>query len=540
MEDVLVIGAGPTGLTSACELARHGIRARIVDKAAAPSEKSKAFAVHARTLELFENIGIVQPVLDRGQPSTGIAFYDTGELLLRVQVGDKIASKYPFIQIIPQSATEAVLLEHLQSFDIAVEREVELQALSQDADHVTATLRHKDGRTEEVMCRYLIGNDGAHSVVRKQLGLAFEGSAYPNQWLLADIELDWGLPYEELSVFFHATGSTAFFPLEGKRGRLMFEVPNAPIDVPQPEPTIADVERLCTQREIPFKAVTLPTWLAWFRLHHRIVDRYGVGRVFVGGDAAHIHSPIGGQGMNMGIQDAYNLAWKLALVLHGKARPQLLDSYGVERLRTDRGIVGLTHRATSVATIHNPVFNAIRRQVLKVGARFEGLQERIAGTMAQIEVHYRDSPIVRDVWPRLSSGSDLRAGERVPDFPLGDTCLYDLLTGAEHELLMFHGEKTSPEGLATLCRIAHDVADRYGPLIELHSIKPDGAPEGGPDVASKHVDPDLAMHRAFGASVASVVLVRPDGYIAFRNQPADPDALASYLTTIFAEPAAGA
>ena len=320
----------------------------------------------------------------------------------------------------------------------------------------------------------------------------------------------------------------------------MFEVPDAPIDDAQPEPTLDDVVRLCEARKIPIRGVSNPTWLAWFRLHHRMVDRYSSGRVFLGGDAAHIHSPVGGQGMNMGIQDAYNLAWKLALVVRGAADPELLRSYHEERHRVDGRIVDLTHVATTAATIHNPVFHVIRRSVLQLASRLDAVQRRMAATISQVELHYRDSSIVRDDskrprTPRLpGKAGDLRAGERVPDFSFDDgACLYELLTGSEHELVVLAGVAPTPDDLAVLGEV-FDVAARYGELIEPHLIVgPDVPTKGRPAVASTHVDPGLAMHCAFGAAAPTIVLVRPDGYVGFRNQPANAGALAEYLGTIF-------
>jgi 2-polyprenyl-6-methoxyphenol hydroxylase-like FAD-dependent oxidoreductase len=543
--DVLVVGAGPTGLTMACELARHGVKPQIIDKATAPSDKSKAFAVHARTLELFENMGMVEQILAKGQPAGGVAFYDEGEKLVSIDIAGAISSKYPFIQIIAQSDTEEVLLEHLDQYELKVQRGVELLGFSGDGEHVVARLRDEGGSERELRCRYLIGNDGAHSRVRKELGLPFEGAPYPSQWLLADIELDWDLPYDELSVFFHRSGTTAFFPLYGRRGRLMFESPDAPLDEVQPEPTTELVRQKCEERKIPYRAIENPTWLAWFRLHHRIVSSYQVGSVFLGGDAAHIHSPVGGQGMNMGIQDAYNLAWKLALVLHGKAVPSLLDSYQVERHRIDSEIVEFTDVATKAATIHNPVFSAIRNTAIRIVSKFSAIQARMLSTMAQVELHYRDSPIVAEDWSRPTVSGftpakhELAAGERVPDFELlsvddGRTeCLYDLLTGSEHELIMFCGVAPTDAELSVLHTAVSELGPEFGDLLELHLVRGPGEIDDLPPVASTHVDPGLRMHAAFGAASTSFVLVRPDGYVAYRNQPADLGKLRTYMRSVF-------
>jgi len=543
--EVLIVGAGPTGLTMACELLRHGITPRIIDKAMAPTDKSKAFAIHPRTLELLENMGIVDAFLKEGNECNAFDMYERGKPLVNARF-DSIESKYPFALMIPQSLSEKILHEHLKSYGIEVERELELNKIKQTDDNVTATLKTKYNSFETVECQYLLGCDGAHSTTRHKLNLDFKGAPYPNYWLLADCDLDWKYPMFNLSIFIHPTGLTTYFPYKSDRGRLMFELENAPIEEEMALPIMDDVIKLMEEREIEYNDISNPHWLAYFKLHHRIVDRYREGRVFVGGDAAHIHSPMGGQGMNTGMQDAYNLAWKMALVLKGKSPETLLDSYNTERHKIGEEVVTLTDTATKMATIHNPVLSVIRNKMMGVLLNINPVQHKITSILTQLEFHYKDSPIVDERWFEskevegyVPHGHDLKAGERFKDYSLknvadnSSTQLYDLLTGSEHELLIFTGAELEDMEIEELSKVVESVIE-YGSLIEKHLIiGSETAPPGLPQVPSTWVDVDHVMHKDFGAAKACLYLIRPDGYIAFRNQPASASDLKEYLVTIF-------
>jgi len=256
--DVLVVGAGPTGLTMACELARHGITPRIIDKRAQPSQRSKAFGVHPRTLELFDNIGIVDTVMAQGNPCPSMSIYNKGKPLAQMDMTEHVPSQYPFFLIIAQSDTERILIDHLHSFGIEVERETELLDFEQDGDGVTATLVRPDGSRETARSQYLIGNDGAHSTVRKRLGLSFDGAPYPTQWLLADLAIDWEYPQTQLGVFLHPKGTTAYFPLYEDRARLVFEVPDTNLEDDLGTPTLDDVREKLEERGLAFDDVRDP------------------------------------------------------------------------------------------------------------------------------------------------------------------------------------------------------------------------------------------------------------------------------------------
>ncbi len=543
--EVLVVGAGPTGLTMACELARHGIMPRIIDKAPAPSDKSKAFGIHARTLELFESMGIADTVLGQGNICNGFDMYNHGKPLASV-LFDGLPSKYPYFLILAQSDTEKVLNSHMESYGIRVEREKELVGIEQKRDFIRARIRLKDGSEELIDCSYIAGCDGAHSAARHILNLEFKGAPYPNYWLLADCDLDWRYPLHHLSVFIHPSGVTAYFPLYSDRGRLMFELPDATIDMEMAEPTIEDVRRLMSEREIDYRSVGNPNWLAYFKLHHRMVDKYGEGRVFLCGDAAHIHSPIGGQGMNTGIQDSYNLAWKLALVLKGESPDSLLDSYNTERHRVGEGVVGLTDMATKMIGLHNPVLAAVRNKLIGTLSKLDPVQEKLLTTLSQIEINYRESPIVLERWYQPDSiegfhgyRRDLEAGERVKDYALlsldgsGGAQLYDLLKEVRHKLLLFTGARPEDMEFDELRKIYRSIKAEYGDMIAVHTIAGTNAlPPDFIKTNSLWMDKDLVMHRDFGAAKSSLYLIRPDGYIGFRNQPASLSDLLEYLPVI--------
>ena len=542
---VLIVGAGPTGLTLACELQRHGVPFRIIDKSAAPSEHSKAFAVHARTMELFDGLGVIDTLLKRGSPSHGLSLYADGKHVTTLNLEGKIQSKYPFIQIIAQSDTERVLIEHLEANGASVERNTELvQFTDNREDSVAVQIQSADGEYETFEVSYLVGCDGAHSTVRKGLGLNYEGAPYPNQWLLADATFDWDYPQNEMAIFSHTAGVTAFFPLDRGRGRLMFQLPETTVDEDLGEATLDDVLEHLQARSIAYRQVTDPNWISYFRLHHRMVDRYRVGRVFVAGDAAHIHSPVGGQGMNIGIQDAFNLGWKLAGVCKGRAFESILDSYEAERRKVDEGVVNFTHVAMTAAGMTNPVYLAVRNAVMKQVTKLNAVTQRVLTTVSQVEHHYRKSPIVAQSWPTpIGTRSDVHPGERVPDFPLEKAFnrrvsdLYELFTGAEHELLVLAGKGGLNDKVAyELGRALTVVQIRYRDLIEPHLIAVDRIPEGLPECESSWLDPDGALHDALGATVPTLYLIRPDGYVAYRCQPASEESLTAYLEGLFIGP----
>ncbi|MFD0608210.1 FAD-dependent monooxygenase [Streptomyces aureus] len=363
--DVLVVGAGPVGLTAAAELRRHGVDCRIVDRLAVPNPYAKAIGVLPRTLEVWDAMGLVRRALDEAVPHLGQLVYIDGKPRPRVELTLPPEIPYPFATL-PQYETERLLTEHLAGFGTEVERSTELRSLEMRPHEVEAVLAHADGRIERLHARYVVGCDGAHSLVRKAAGLTFEGDALPEQYMIGDVEVDWELPagYSMRSVNLDANGEVddmlVCIPMPGvRRYWLSMLRPRAQAEGEDgsstPDGTVLglgdgqglDLGQIQAVLDRLSPEVTTASTLRWsstFRTSHRLVDRYRNGRLFVAGDAAHIQPPIGGQGLNTGVQDAHNLAWKLALTVRGLATDDVLESYHSERHPVAQEVVDRTVR----------------------------------------------------------------------------------------------------------------------------------------------------------------------------------------------------
>jgi 2-polyprenyl-6-methoxyphenol hydroxylase-like FAD-dependent oxidoreductase len=587
--DALVVGAGPVGLTMAAELERHGLSCRIVDMNEGPSLWSKAQVIHARTLEVLDDAGLVAPILQRGRPITGVSFFSpTMERVGGFPIGD-IDSHYPYLMSLSQRETEIALAEGLVSRGVRIERKTRLESFVQDESGVTATIARDDGETEEVRAAHLIGCDGSHSAVRKGLGLPFEGSTYPVRIIQADVRIDLPVPLaDEFGIFLGPKGMLALFPLPGDRRfrMLTFLEPSEP-DYALPV-ELSSFMHVMAERGPAGAVVSDPAWMIDFRIHCRLAPRYRQGRVFLTGDAAHIHSPAGGQGMNMGIQDAYNLAWKLGLAQRGKAKEILLDSYEAER----RPVAETTLRATDAATkglqamlgLKSAVAVELRNHILGVVTSLGFVRTRATRTVSMLEVGYPKSPIVAQDQPplwsvRLVGGQEERPslgdwmhfgdgpapGLRTPDVPFGPGAprstrrpfapsgeprstrnpqgggggpdrLHDVLRGTHHTLLLFDGPQQTGGGYERFARITETARTRAGDLIRTFVVVPGGErPEGLALEASVLFDPEGELHRRFGARSECLYLVRPDGYVGYRCQPADEHRFAAYLERIFTD-----
>lgn len=412
MLDVLVVGAGPVGLTLAAELARYGLSVRIVDKAAHPTTTSKALAIWSRSLELFDRMGCTEAFLAAGIHGHGASIRSGGQILGHARL-DVIPSDYNFALMIPQRDTERLMAAHLAQFGVSVERVVELASFEDQGDHVRATLQHEDGTAETVGCQWLVGCDGAHSTVRHALDVPFAGAPEPNDWVLADVMLTGpsAPPADEVSLYLHRDGLVVIFPMPGPRFRVVATLGPADPAHPQPEPNLDGIQALIDGRTGGGFTAEDPQWLANFRVHERKVADYRQGRVFLAGDAAHIHSPAGGQGMNTGMQDAINLAWKLAMVRHGAADPDLLLSYSPERSAVGEMVLRNAGRMTEMATLANPAAQGVRNLVLRFALGLAPIRDRMALQMSEIEIAYVTSPLSRG----LHAGAHgLVAGARLP------------------------------------------------------------------------------------------------------------------------------
>ena len=516
--DVLIVGAGPTGLMLALELAAQGTRCRIIDKEPVRSDRSRALVVHARSLELLARHDLADTLVEQGRRAVGASIIVNRRPAVDFELGDigLEDTPYPFALFVSQAETERFLEAALGGRGVTVERPAVAERLAQDDTGVTTWLSVGGAPAAPLRSRYVVGCDGAHSMVRKAAGLRYPGAAYPQDFILADVQIDWSLPKDRLH-FFLARSLLVTFPLHGDVIRIIASRPEARGD--EAEPTLADFQALLDKLSPVPARVHSPTWLSRFRLHHRGVDTYRAGRLFVAGDAAHIHSPAGGQGMNTGLQDAVNLGWKLAAVLRADAPEELLDTYQRERHPVGEMLLNRTDRLFRLAAVSHPLWCSVRNAVMPNFVRWNlASQKRRARAfrfVSQIGIRYRKSPCVAQA---PGHSGPLRAGDRAPDGPLmrgGDPShLHALLTGPSHHLLLFSGRGDLGLPSVALAERTAAFVERYGNWTGVHVIV-DGATPRSDSPAAAHRDPDGVLHSRYGADAPTMVLVRPDSYVGY-------------------------
>jgi 2-polyprenyl-6-methoxyphenol hydroxylase-like FAD-dependent oxidoreductase len=391
---VLIVGAGPVGLTLACELTRYRVPVRIVDKTSHRTDKSKAIVLWSRTLELLDRGDRgSSPFVEAGFKVDGVNIVAADGAVVGHVKMNSAPSPYPYALMLPQSDTERLLEERLQRLGVSVERSTEATALAIGAEGVEATLRRADSREETVHADWLAGCDGAHSIVRHTLAAPFSGETMNSDWILADVHMKgYPFPDTEVAVYWAREGVLPIFPISPGRYRIIANIPPSGEDHP-PDPTVEEVQAI-VQRRGP-KGVSLfdPIWLSGFRINSRKVVNYRSGRVFLTGDAAHVHSPAGGEGMNTGMQDAFNLAWKLALAIHGTCGEALLDTYSPERSRVGDEVLKNTARLTAIGTLRNPVAEELRNIVGRFALGLAPVQHALVDNMSQVSVGYPESPM---------------------------------------------------------------------------------------------------------------------------------------------------
>src|SRR5271168_3707915 len=406
--DVLVVGAGPVGLVAGCELARRGIRVRVIDTLAQPTEQSRAIAVHARSLDMFDRMGIVDELVSTGIKATAMQMYTGHRKLFRVPFGD-VDSAFPFTLTTAQTETERVLGDHLHSLGVTVERGVELVALSQDDHGVHLTLQHEDGSTERVGTSWVIGADGGRSKVRKLVGTKLAGSFVGERFLLGDVDAEHQLDLDSMHTFFAPDGPVVVLPMTDGRMRFLAEVRDVPGTPMNLNPSQEELQAVIDKR-IGGIRLLRSHWLTSFEIHHARVPAYRWGRVFLAGDAAHIHSPAGGQGMNTGMQDAFNLAWKLAAVIEGDAGETLLDSYEAERVPVADQVIKFTNLLTKAGTLSG-VPRRIRDVLVRTASHVPAARRTLANNAEEVNIGYSASPIAVGRRPKHAK---ISAGEHLP------------------------------------------------------------------------------------------------------------------------------
>jgi 2-polyprenyl-6-methoxyphenol hydroxylase-like FAD-dependent oxidoreductase len=557
-QKVLIVGAGPTGLTAACELARRGIDIKVIDKAASPCDQSRALAVHARTLELLDDMGIAGDMIADGLPVSEFDIYDVDKRLAKLDL-TQLDSQFQFLLVLPQSKTEGHLREYLSRLGGSVQQSTELLDIQAASNCVMAKLKHEDGTEAEERFDWLIGCDGAHSAVRHALNLPFEGGKYNEKFVLADVQLDSERDAADCSPMAAYTGKrniVAIFQINEKLFRVIGILPPNTVLANPEAPSLEEMQQLVNLYR-PDLRIHSPVWLASFNVSYRRVNQYRVGRVFLAGDSAHIHSPAGGQGMNTGMQDAVNLAWKLALTIDEGAHEKLLDSYEAERLPVAKAVLAGTNFLTRANVLRSPVSQQIRRHLAPVLVAQKPIQHKIVDFFGELSIAYRSSPIVfqhqRNLLAVASGGkqppdkpgmrewfefgSGPAAGERAPDAQAVDARtqrpirLFEAFKGTKHCLLLLIGQRSPNVVLQQLAPLAHAVEQKFGRLVHSVIVNIDREP---PELLAKleaHVlfDREFAIHKRYGAGAACVYLIRPDGYVGYRGQPPELSDLEFYF-----------
>ncbi|PQV53965.1 FAD-dependent monooxygenase [Paraburkholderia sp. BL21I4N1] len=514
---VLIVGAGPTGLTLALTLRHYGIAVRVIDRLEQPADLSKALAVWPASLELLSSLGVEAAFDEAAVAMSAVTFGDGARRLARVSMKDGIDSAHPEPLLLPQSRTEAILTARFVEMGGVIERGVELTGLSETADTVTATLKQADGRIEEAAASWLVGADGARSAVRHALDIAFEGDTEPDTYLLGDVRIAGAeLDQHSIHIWWHDGGTVALFPFAHDVWRVISRrVGHDAASRGDEPPTLDELQQKVTRHGPPNATLSEPGWLSTFRINERLAARYREGRVFLAGDAAHIHSPAGGQGMNTGIQDAANLGWKLAYVLQGRGEAAtLLDSYEAERRPVARRVIDNAARLLHVGMAPHPLARLARDAAVSVLDHLPALQERLRTEMAETDITYHDGPLVA-LGGAPAHPSRGFPGTRALDLHWTQASdgqqrtLWPLLD-ARHTLVVFRGSEA---------RRAEAIVAPFADAVQSVTL----------DTAD---DPAGDARRRYGFEGEGWVLIRPDQVIALRGTSTDVTLLERYLRDV--------
>ena len=499
--DVLVVGAGPTGLMLANQLVRRGVRTTIIDRHSGPAQQSRAMAVHARTLEIYSKLGLAERAVDLGRPGYGANMWAGGRLKARIPLNEmgKELSPFPYVLMLGQDDNERIMGDHLAQLGLSVQWNTELTALDQQADHVVATIKDPDGSTRRITATYVAGCDGSRSAVRELNGIAFPGAPYEHAFFVADTEAVGPMVPDELNVFLWRSGFHLYFPMRGRdQWRVIGILPKHLFG--KDDVTLDDLIPTLLQvgaAGLSFKACH---WFSTYRIHHRCTERFRDRRCFVLGDAAHVHSPMGGQGMNTGLQDAYNLAWKLALVLSNRADEALLDTYEAERRPFAQKLLATTDRAFRIVVSENWFAGMLRTHIVPSVAAIAMKRTQVKKaaflTLSQIGIRYRDSSLSQTLGVLPESAP--HAGDRFPwlrlKFHAQGPCedLFQRLDDTCFNLLMI-GQPTS--FAASL---------QFGDMLQVHTVP-------------SNSENDIVLSAA-SIAYPSYYLLRPDGYIGLAGK----------------------
>ncbi|MEP6569553.1 MAG: FAD-dependent monooxygenase [Acidobacteriota bacterium] len=511
--DVIIVGAGPTGLSLACQLIRYGIDFVVIEKNEGITPYSKALGVHARTLEIYEQLDLAKTAVAQGTIAGKVRMLESGNIVGEVNLANvgQGLSAYPFLLVLEQSENERMLYEYLKSHGHDVLWQHELESFSQDENGVSAHVSNSGCESPIITGKYLVGCDGPRSPVRHALGLSFEGTTFERLFYVADVRIDWKFSHDALHVCIAQEGVVAFFPMPGeKRWRIVGAFPEGH-DRNEGEVLYEEIEaRIRKDAEIELD-ITRVDWFSTYKVHTRHVENFSSGRCFLAGDAAHIHTPAGGQGMNTGIQDAYNLAWKMALVLRGVAADRILETYNEERLPNAKRLLQTTDRMFNLAAGTDWLVNLIRTTIFPPLAKFilsiDAVKKKFFPLISQTGITYRESSLSRHDGDREFKA---KAGDRLPYFLVDGQSVFDRLRAPKFHLLAFSNDASGEKltGPAEIGRRYADLLDRY--LVPL-----------SPHIAE-----------VFGTNKPFQVLLRPDNHIAFISSTTSQSPLPAYMSEL--------
>ena len=508
--DVIIIGAGPTGLSLACQFIRYGLDFVVVEKNESFTRFSKAIGVQARTLEIYDQLDLAQPAIKEGEITEMVRLIEGGEVRGEIPLGDfgRDLSQFPFLLMLEQSKNEEMLYKYLRAPGRDVLWNTELESFTQDANGVTAHIKTAAGESQTVDGKYLVGCDGASSPVRHELGLTFEGSTFERLFYVADARVDWELSHNSLYVCLAREVFTAFFPMKGeKRYRIVGTFPESK-NTEQGEVLYEEIEQQIKDEAKLSLEISDVRWFSLYKVHSRRVNKFSEGRCFLAGDSAHIHSPAGAQGMNTGIGDAYNLAWKLALVVKGFAAESILDTYNEERLANAKRLLESTDRIFEFAAGSNWLLALFRTTIFPTVAGYmtsiDAIRKRLFPLISQIGITYRDHSLSRHT---KDESDDVQAGDRLPYFLVDGKSIFDQLKEPKFHLLVFsNGENDS------LCE---EFEREFG------------------DMAACHVVPiDARVREIFEKENEFIVFLRPDNHIVFISSQISIDESRDYLNRL--------
>lgn len=504
-KEILIVGAGPTGLTAAILLSQFDIPVRIIDQKFERTSTSNALAVQIRTLEVFDKMGLADRFLSVGEPLQTFNLFSGKERLATFSFSD-MPTQYPFVLAIPQSDTEKILGDYLKEKNIVVERGIKLESLVNQGKSISVTLQDsKNNQTEEKIVDWVLACDGAHSTVRALTGEEFTGTRSENHFIMMDCQLKWEEPHDAINAFFDKGGPIGVIPVGKTHTRVIVDVSHDGQLKTKHDPEISDFQRILKERSIPFDFYDV-TWISSFWTHHQQIKHYQRGHIFYLGDSAHVHSPVGGQGMNTGIQDAYNLAWKLAQVYQGRAPENTLDTYHQERFPVAQQLLERTQRATKMLTLHNVFLQKIRNFLIKQLTKITTIRKTIKNQISELDIHYQQGMMIQSKLPAKT----LKPGSRMPNFVChlegGRKRFYQLLNMKKHTVLFAN----------------MDINERETDLIDYLEL-------------SKTISiAEAVLQENLGVSSkdAWAIIIRPDQYIGAVSM-GDDEAIQEYINACF-------